>query len=262
MKQEIIDEIFDIIDYNIKETQPSLEHIQELLPLESFSKTKKEIESLGLSIEDFQYTGFNVMPFRYIKGVTILDVMDMSKSYLEFLEVEQRVKSQREMCEAYLKEDDFDGFIEFLDKRLKLDAFKVLFEFIPIEDRYTIFRKIYTRMEYGFRNDRDFLEHCFEARHHSEEWKQAIESLNEIVQGKKLITVYRGEGEKSTPYQDAFSWSIKKKVATFFADRFNDRGKIYKAQISVDDVVDYLEHRNEFEIILRAEDLKNITRVR
>lgn len=262
MKIEIVNELIDALDYNLKENHISLEYIKELLPIKNYNKTKKEIESIGLSMDDFQFTGSRVMPFRYVKGVTILDIMELSKEYLEFMEVEKRVKAQRVLCEGYLLNDDFDDFIEFLDKRLKIDAFKVILEFIPVHDRYSILRKIYSRMEYGFRKDKDFLDYCFRSRFESQEWKEAITVLKKQVGGKKLITIYRGEGSKSTPYEDAYSWSLQKKVATFFADRFNDRGKIFKAQISIDDVLDYIDHRNEYEVLVDADKLQNITRVR
>ena len=262
MKQELIDELIDILEYNLNENAIKLEQVKELLPIKSFAKTKKEIESLGFSINDFQYTGINAMPFRLVKGITILDILELNKDYLEFMEAEKRILSQREFCNDYLLNDDFNGFIEFLDKRIKLEAYKVFYEFIPLSERYSIFRNIYARMEYGFRDDKDFLKTCFKDRFESEEWIEAISNLKNEVGDKKLITIFRGEGSKSTHYEDAYSWSLKKKTATFFADRFNDRGKIYKAQISITDVVDYINQRSEYEVLVEADKLKNITRVR
>jgi hypothetical protein len=262
MKIEVVNELIDIIDYNLKENYTDLQYLKEILPIKNYSKIKKEIESIGLSMSDFQYTGVNAVPFRYIKGITILDMMELSKNYCEFMEVEQRVEAQRVLCEGYLLNDDFDGFIDFLDKRLKLDAYKVIYEFIPIEQRYSIFRKIYSRLEYGFNEDKEFLTYCFKDRFDSEDWKEAINNLKKKMKNKKLITIYRGECSKSTPYNDAFSWSTQKKIATFFANRFKNDGKIYKAQVLIDDVLDYIDLRDEDEVLVTADKLQNITRVK
>jgi hypothetical protein len=65
------------------------------------------------------------------------------------------------------------------------------------------------------------------------------------------VTIYRGENTKSANSDDAFSWTLTKKTAEFFADRFNKGGgKINKKDINPKEIIDYLPNRGESEVIL------------
>jgi len=65
------------------------------------------------------------------------------------------------------------------------------------------------------------------------------------------LTIYRGENVDSAKGDDAFSWTLDKKTAKFFADRFSKgSGRIIEKTIKVEEVIDYLDDRGESEVIL------------
>jgi hypothetical protein len=263
LEKKIIHQKINELENNLKEGNLTLEDLQDEIELaQPYNETIKIIESMGLKTNDFIFSGWLNEPYRFCSGVTWTMVGRLSKDYLEFMELNKRRQEQLKYAEACLLENDFDAFFFFLDKPIVITALEVFYEYIPSEKKYTIFREQYARMEYNFRDHIDFINLVIEDRFESNEWKEAIQNLKEKVNGKKLITIYRGEGEKSTHYEDAFSWTIDKKVATFFANRFRDKGKVYKAQVKIDDIIDYLDGRSESEVLVRSKNLQNITRVK
>jgi len=76
-----------------------------------------------------------------------------------------------------------------------------------------------------------------------------------------MLTIYRGEGDLSTPIEDAMSWTLSKEVAMFFAKRFSSKGTCYKAKVYLQDIYDYLPERNEQEILVDFCSLENIKKL-
>lgn len=77
--------------------------------------------------------------------------------------------------------------------------------------------------------------------------------LPEWMQGKEVITVYRGGSEYIEDVAQAISWTTDRKVAEFFANRsiyrFFDEGYVYEGKIRVDDIIAYTDSRNEKEVM-------------
>lgn len=259
MKFEMIKEKIEELNKKTKSRMHNVKLIEELLELDKpLTEIEKDLEVIGLSLDDFYYTGFSIYPFRFVKAVTMMDLHSISIEEINAYQLVERANHQTEHAIELLREDDFDSFISFLDKRMKLDALKVFYEYIPSNERYDIFREVYTRMEYNFQDDREFIINCFKDRFGSQEWNKGMLELYLKYNGQKSLTIYRGEGKKSTVYHEAFSWTLDKKVAEFFANRFNGDGDIYVANVEFDKVVDFITYRNENEIIVMAEDLTGV----
>ena len=73
------------------------------------------------------------------------------------------------------------------------------------------------------------------------------------------ITVYRGLTTFNSDNIKALSWTLDENKAKWFATRFSQNGKVYKANINKKDVFAYINLRNEKEIILDYRKLENIT---
>ena len=75
-----------------------------------------------------------------------------------------------------------------------------------------------------------------------------------------IITVYRGEGSKSTPYTKAYSWSTDKQIAVFFASRLGgEKARIIEAKVKKTNVLEYHSSRGESEIIVLPDDVFDAT---
>lgn len=77
----------------------------------------------------------------------------------------------------------------------------------------------------------------------------------EITSPDAILTIYRGQGEKSTSIDKTFSWTLSKTTAKRFADFC--KGSLYQAKVKVDDIIDYLQG-GEKEVLV---DYKNLTGV-
>ena len=75
-----------------------------------------------------------------------------------------------------------------------------------------------------------------------------------------LVTVYRGVKPKSST--KALSWTTDIGIAKWFADRWENNGKVYKAQIPKKYIFAYFLGRGEFEVVLDYHKLENIEEVK
>ena len=196
--------------------------------------------------------------FCYYKGNVWVEIFSLEWKVWEFLDLEKSISYFNEQMEEYEKENDYESIFSLMEKKILFSRYIELFSKIPDEQKYNIFREIWSRSEYGF----DMLtfilkDEIFAYREHSQERNEAIEELKAMADGEPIITVYRGETIRSTPSDRALSWTLDVETAEFFARRFNSKGVVLKAQIHVNDIYDYLRHRKEEEVLLDPQKLIN-----
>ena len=167
--------------------------------------------------------------------------------------------------------EELEKHIESLAKDIKKDGLEKHQFLIPSEFQislmnyylnthsihdYSSFIELYMHNEYNFSQlSRDKLNKIFQQTH-DRIGQKFIDSLSDVV------TIYRGEGDKSTPVDKALSWTLSKEVAMFFACKNSNTGaSIYTAQIKREAILDYLDDRNENEILAFPEDVKILNKV-
>lgn len=214
----------------------------------------KLVEMLEADADGFYMSPRSFHPYFYAKDgfYHYFIVFDYNvwtdKNYQAFNEAEQ-FKARREYFRKLYAENDYSTAILMTDKRYRFTLYKELFEKIPMEERFDTFIEIYTRGEYGFdKIDPAFIRQVFNYRYLSKEWKP-FESEEEF------ITVYRGVTKKSSPLDKAYSWTLDKKVAEFFATRFESRGKVITAKVRPKDIICLIDTRNEKEVLILPEDI-------
>lgn len=72
------------------------------------------------------------------------------------------------------------------------------------------------------------------------------------------LTIYRGVTTFNAKNVKALSWTIDRRKAEWFAHRFGESGKVYKAEIDKAKVLAFFMDRGESEIIVNPKDLNNI----
>lgn len=138
--------------------------------------------------------------------------------------------------------------------------FKLIEEYLDIDDYTETLEHVWTAMEYPNADinvtKREWISY----------WKKA--NLTKIYSHDDLkllynlpeeFYVYRGlmKGAKV----NALSWTLRLDKAKWFANRFNNNGKVYKALCKKKDILAYLSGRNEEEIVVDYKKLKNIEEV-
>jgi hypothetical protein len=173
---------------------------------------------------------------------------------LKMMRVKDRLDYKKKDVKKFLDSKDYDRLFTFMDKKILIPSFIKMYDDIPDKDKYEIFKDLYVRSEYGFQSfPLEIIKDCFSKRKLSVDWKKRIEEFNKTIKlnSDGTLTVYRGENVDSAKGDDAFSWTLNKKTAKFFADRFSKgSGRITEKDIKPEEVIDFLEDRGEAEIIL------------
>lgn len=172
--------------------------------------------------------------------------------------IENALGADEHWKRVFLEEKDYALYFFFEFNPFPMDYFQRHFDQIDEAERYEAFRSMYMSCEYGFGHlDRDLLERVFPLADR-DATRAALEADGHTGE---TLTVYRGEGSLSTPYATSYSWTTSLKTAKWFATRFGE-GRVYRATVKRDAVIDYIQERNESEVLVRPTDLERIKRIK
>lgn len=273
-------EIFNVLravkgdNFNIDDMIP-LSEIKDRRDLERYKKEKGI--SVLFSLEDFKNTFknididynkfyFRIEPYnfdfvyldieKYIYRPIIIDENCKIFSPREDVSNEEELLSYINISNKLYEDKKYISLLYMLPDALRFNFFFKMFEdnYIEKEQIYNIFIELYNSCEYGFRKiNPEILDDIIS--HQTESYK---EKLNNILNNlPDEITVYRGEGDKSTPYEKgALSWTLDINIANFFACRYSTYGaKILIGKVKKDKVIDCLYDRGEKEILIKPKDV-------
>lgn len=119
----------------------------------------------------------------------------------------------------------------------------------PSPELYSLFTDIYRSTDYGFgvfgKGD---LKKVFAGKSEEQKAKTAAKLAN----FPDKVTLYRGEGSKSTPYKQSFSWTTSFRAACFFACRLPsaENSRIITTEVTKSDIVEYFPKSSEKEVLV------------
>lgn len=119
----------------------------------------------------------------------------------------------------------------------------------PSPELYSLFTDIYRSTDYGFGVfDKGDLKKVFAGK--SEEQKAKTAAM--LANFPDKVTLYRGEGSKSTPYKQSFSWTTSFRAACFFACRLPsaENSRIITTEVTKSDIVEYFPQSSEKEVLV------------
>lgn len=213
--------------------------------------------------EDIEYFYINpsahFSPIVFYKDVILIEVSGKNVEDLKTLHIKERINVQMEVFKKAMSSKDFKKLLYVVvDERLKFVAYKELFPLIPDNEKYEIFIDLYTHSDYGF----GFLETDFIEKAFSYKPKKKDKKYKGIKTDKNgYVTIYRGMGTHSTPIGKAFSWTTSFDTAIFFATRLSLGSLVYKAKVHIDNIIEYLTDRNEFEVLVRPKDVIDLVKL-
>ncbi|NFH01592.1 hypothetical protein FC831_15215 [Clostridium botulinum] len=222
---------------------------EKLIPLKDLKNKEHEelIIKNGLDINKFYKVEGKFHPYCYINNTVYVEIYSLNESDFNNLRVKEMIEKREQMHEECIEDKDYERLFIYIDKPYRMDWYVKLFNEIPNDRKYEIFRGIYSSMEYGFDNiDRQFLDKIF--KYNNLDRKQFDD----------ITTIYRGETEESTPYNYAYSWTTDLKTAEWFANRFDSDGVVYKGYVKKEHILDYIEDRKESEILAFPENVFNV----
>ena len=173
---------------------------------------------------------------------------------LKMMQADKYFEQKTKFINDMFKKKDYESLFTRVDKKILIPTFIDMYDEIPDNQKYDIFTDLYVRSEYGFQMfPIEIIKDCFNKRLTSKDHNERMEELKKDMKlnDDGTVTVYRGENTKSAKSDDAFSWTLTKKTAKFFAERFSKgTGKINEKKIAPKEIIDYLPHRAESEVIL------------
>ncbi|KRT87042.1 MULTISPECIES: hypothetical protein [Bacillus] len=219
-----------------------------LIPVEDVYSKKpnleKRIEKLCelLSLPDdknLYYSQKGVMgKYVYLDESFYFTFWSLEREYIEQF-VQKGFHKKKDYCKKLLNDRDFGRLLSINDKVIGFHLFELHYKKIPVDERKALFIDIYSRSEYGFSDlDKEMVEEVLRL-------PTPKEFMLPPALDQAILTVYRGQGLKSTSYDEAFSWTLSEEVARFFANRFSGNGTVFKGKVKREDVVGYVEREEE-----------------
>jgi hypothetical protein len=215
------------------------------------------------AIEVAEYMGFDVNSLYYNAGGFLHKVIYWKDEVympfigepvtilsLSFMREKERYQQVLKYFTTLKQKGDYEAMFSMMEKTIIIPLFNRMYFDIPDDKRYDIFIQCYVRSEYGFTSFKpEILSDVFDKRVLSSEWTERMNQFRGIASGD-TITVYRGATEQSTEVDKALSWTLSRKTAKFFANRFGSNGTIHKKVINTISVMDYIDTRNESEVLI------------
>lgn len=229
---------------------------------------KEELEKYGLTIQDVletcdllsieadrlyhESTNF-VYPFCYWDGFYFKSFLTLKPEALTEIGDDKRFKEQKKQMHEYITEQNWDAVLTFCDKKVSFPVLSYVMKFAPKNKHAEMFIDTYTRNEYGFDRINPDMVRSALSEPAGGAYDISLAEENPDVNG--YYTVYRGNTEKSTTLDKAYSWTLSREVAYFFATRFNSVGIIYVGKVHKDKIRAYINSRSEKEVLVLPEDV-------
>ena len=142
------------------------------------------------------------------------------------------------------------GYLFSLEDCLRVSVLSKYIELSsPGENLYALFLDFYRTSDFGFSSlSENGLQKVFAGK--SQKQKQDTEK--KLSSLPDIMTIYRGEGSKSTTYKKSFSWTTSYKAACFFACRIPslENSRIITAHINKSDIIEYFPNDEEKEVLV------------
>lgn len=156
-----------------------------------------------------------------------------------------------QMEEKIYKVKNFMEFTDLLTKPYRLAFLKFTKDYLDIKDFSKYLIDTWITDEYVNRNatvsKNELLEYFKKAS------KDLIMNEDEQIAYSNLeeeITIYRGVTDYNKDDTKAMSWTLDENIAKWFANRFRQKGYVFKAKINKKDIFAFCNMRNEKEVIV------------
>ena len=193
----------------------------------------------------------SLYPYIYWKDFIYIEFFGfLSLEAAKMMMVDKRLEYQETHINKYLSEKDYESIFRLADKKIVIPMYIETYNDIPDDQKYEVFIELYMRSEFGFEMfESDFLDKVFATRFKSSDWKKRMDKLHKIIKPDEngYIMAYRGEGIA----EDILSWTLDKKIAKFFANRFGNNGRVIHDKVKVEYIMDYLTDRSESDLLVK-----------
>ena len=171
---------------------------------------------------------------------------------------EGQMSARKHMLKVIDMIGSYQGFLTIIMKPYLPTFFKHTKDFVSKKDYSEFLAQMWILVEFVNSDTeitpKDFIEIFKEA---DKKYLMEKEELDIYKSLPDEVVIYRGVKPNSST--KALSWSLNKETAQWFADRFEENGKVYSAKIKKKDVLAYFDGRKEQEVVVDFTKLYDIT---
>lgn len=205
----------------------------------SFQKARDFVETMPFPLDELYVTTGMTELMLYDGDWAILEVMPFPNARV----LTQWSQLKTKIAKA-IAEKDYYAPLVYAPNALRM--FLVMQHINDIEDneeKRALILNVRQSAEYDFANFDEEVAIPWLQEHYTEQATDLLALAKRHPQDR--LTVYRGEGSKSTFVEEAHSWTLDKNRAVFFATRFDEEGIVYTGTVARSDVMAYLEGEEE-----------------
>lgn len=252
----------DLIPVQRLQNKETVQQIEQIMSIPSYEEIVELANKLDEPVERF-YINLKTLfaPVVYFHNGLFLEINALDDDYLRDFQVKKVIELNLQILDKHREEENYEQLFIHMDSKIRIMMFKEWFDQIPDEKLYDVFILIYTHADYGFTQiGKEYFSRIVQCRS-TEQKHQMIKDLKDKMDKDGFVTIYRGVSSKSTPLDQAYSWTTQINTAVRFATRFSEIGKVYTAKVHIDDIVAYITHRDEYEVIALPEKIKDIQEI-
>lgn len=261
MKKEFVEDIFGQINsypVGMVSLSEAIEWHEGDEPLVEEEMLREALRHLEIDIDDLYYdeNAFAFLDrFIYFDGLVWVGISNFQMDYLEFAQIKKHIHGSKEMLAKYMSEDNWSMVFLLMNKKVSMSNFAMMYEHVPKSDVIDVFSEVWVRAEFGFEVlDFEIIKEIYSTGEPTDRFLQGKSHLRAVADDQGFLTIYRGANDLT---DDSLSWSLKREVAEWFSSRFDKVGTIQEAKVHVDNVIDYFDFRNEYEVLVFPEDVIN-----
>ncbi len=204
---------------------------------------------LYIDIEKFILCSLRIMSFSENKT---FDILKLNNSASDEDVLLHTIRLYEELYES----NEIEKLFFFLPEEFKLDMLDKCIDYIPKNLVYKIFLDMYSDVDYGFGNlTENTMQKIFAAKTDTQ-----IENTNNALGDlPEIVTVYRGEGDRSNASSIKMSYTLDINIANFFAIKNTpNSASIMKAKVRKLDILEIINDRNEHEVLVNPSSLYDV----
>ena len=208
---------------------------------DAFSKLLKKKEDLDPELEKYLYKDARLGDM--IKHPLVFSIMH--SSVMNSI-INRQLKQKKAALEQAVNSKNFESVIFLHEKPYRLNAFLDVMTSMTDKEYWKLLGEVWTNSENVWQS----LQTWKILFNSSRSGKNNIMTAEELKVFKKLpnkVTAYRGYTPKN---KNGLSYSLDKKTAEWFANRFHENGKVKTIEVPKSKIIAYFSGRNEEEVIV------------
>lgn len=207
-----------------------------------FAPLEKEISNVGLNPDDFYFNPHSPdLPYCYYRGMAMLGLPALYHKGVEIRAL--IVRLEKDLTESVAKRD-FDRFLSLIDNRLVPDLFMEVFNFIPDQDKFRLFERIWRFNENSHTIfTREFIKKVNKYK--------GVTASQPAADENGYVDIYQSREYEGLPPQNASSWTMDVNIAIIHALQLNPAPIIYHGFVHLKDIIAYDSNKAKREITVR-----------